>query len=625
MKSHASALNAHCGAVLRPPPRLSVDEWCERNFYLPSPQTQSPGFLRFDGREFMREPLRCFNSPEVRDVVLAFGSQVGKTTIFMGGVAWCIACDPCGFLWVMPSKELAQSFAETRWLPVLRSSARLAELLPTGAARHSVKTLQQQVGGAMVNFVGSNSPGNLASRPARRVILDEVDKFAEATEKEADAVNLAEQRTKAFANPQRWKSSTPTISEGLIWQEFTKGDQRRRFVPCPACGKFVVLAWSKAFTVFPKLGCEAFVRWDKEAKRPDGSWDLDRVERSSRFECPHCAAHIRDEQKTAMDRGGEWRATAVAVSGFRSYHLPSLYAATPETTVGRIAVVFLQAKASLLGLHGFINGNLAEPYQAQDTLGDRVELVAPRVVTEDGTKLMTVDCQAKTPAFYWIVREWRRGSCQGIAAGTAETWDEIAEMQRAHGVADAGLAVDSGWGARSDREVYATCVSHGEIMPRDGKLPAVLGWMPTKGSPGRRSWRDENGLFRPYYVRDVDPFEGTSDARKLAVGLLGFSTDSAKDILEGMRRKQGPFAWSVCEAMATEEYWRHMDGEIKTAVRNMANGRVTHNWVPRSRHWPNHWFDCEVLQVVLAMFLGIFETEQPTNQPTKKDDATPTE
>lgn len=69
----------------------------------------------------------------------------------------------------------------------------LAAQLP--ADRDEFKKLQQKVGQSLIHFVGSNSPGNLASRPADLVVMDEVDKFAVTTAKEANAVDLVEQRT----------------------------------------------------------------------------------------------------------------------------------------------------------------------------------------------------------------------------------------------------------------------------------------------------------------------------------------------------------------------------------------------------------------------------------------------
>lgn len=630
-RTHHRELGATAARALRPPPEIPVDVWCEQNVYIPGPQTQAPGFLRFNGREFLREPLRCFGTPEIRDLVACFGSQVGKSTFLMAGVAWSIVCDSCGVLWVLPTIDLARSFSETRWIPIVRASPALAGLMPTGARRHDFKKTEQQIGGALVNFVGSNSPGNLASRPARRVILDEVDKFPEAGAKEADAVNLAEQRTKSFANAQRVKVSTPTIREGLIWQEFIKGDMRRRFVPCPACGKAVVFAWSKQYTVLPVIGCEAFIRWDAEARRPGGGWDLDRVERSARAECPHCGAHILDAQKTAMDRAGEWRPTAPhgGARGFRSYHLPSLYAASPETTFGRLAVAFLQGKQSMLGLQGFINGNLAEPYEAQDTLGERVEIITPAAradaqeapVEAKPVRLMTVDCQAKAPYFWWVVREWRVGQCEAIAAGSADTWAEIEEIQKRHGLPDACFGVDSGWGARSDGEVYAHCVAHSEFVPREGgRRPLCIGWQPLKGAPGRRTWKHDDKISRPWFAVEIDPFEGKAQAGAVAMQLVHFSGEILKDALAALRSGRVPFRWAVRADVASDEYWRHLDGEVKTAVRNMRNGHVSHEWRPRSKHWPNHLLDCEVQQIALAMSLGLFTEPSLASDDKKPDD-----
>src|SRR5690606_1588227 len=162
-----------------------------------------------------------------------------------------ICCDPCGFLWVLPSIDLARSFSETRWLPMLHASPELKARIEA-ADRHDTKKTQQQIGGAIVNFIGANSPGNLASRPARRVILDETVRCPHETGGaggEADAVDLAEQRAKSVSNPLRAKSSAPTTVDGLIWQEFCKGDMRRRLIPCPHCAKFVSLAWSPEFTL----------------------------------------------------------------------------------------------------------------------------------------------------------------------------------------------------------------------------------------------------------------------------------------------------------------------------------------------------------------------------------------
>ena len=48
-----------------------------------------------------------------------------------------------------------------------------------------------------------------------------------------------------------------------------------------------------------------------------------------------------------------------AMPGHRSYHLSSLYSPWRLTSFGALAVQFLEAKDSLLGLQGFVNGVLS--------------------------------------------------------------------------------------------------------------------------------------------------------------------------------------------------------------------------------------------------------------------------
>lgn len=593
-------------------PKTTPADWCLENVRFD--ETSYRGPFVTSGAEYVIDVLNDFANTEINDEVLVWGSQTRKTGTLMGGVAWCLQNDPCGILWGMPNQDLARSFAENRWKRLLIISPGTAHLVPTP---RKFKNLEQQLGGSVVNFIGSNSPANLASRPARKVILDEVDKFHSGGQ-EADAVNLAEQRTKGQHAPQRWKTSTPTLVDGLIWQEYLKGDQRRFFVPCPHCQKQILLAWSAEYTVLAKTGNEAFVKWDREARREDGSWDLDRVKSSARAECPHCAKHILDAHKTVMLKGGKWAATSRANAGpnFVSRQLSSLYACSPETNFGSLAIKFLQAKRSLLGLQGFINGDLAEPYQSQDRQRERVELVS-RVKIEVGTEWhgqMAVDCQAKSPHFWATVRMFKKTESVGVFAGPVDTWDEIRAIQTRPDlkIADACVVVDSGFGAKSDAEVYRQCARFGVAEARNEGLPLHMGWMPAKGMPGHKRWKDDDGLMVPFYLRPIDPYIGTDKAGNVEMSLFEFASDFIKDILETLRTntKECEHKWSVQAEVGTEEFWRHLDSNIKSPLFNKKNGKTTWQWQKRSQHWPDHLLDCEVMQIALAAFYGIFELKE---------------
>lgn len=584
-------------------PRQTPTDWALRNVIFDEPDNRGPFTL--SGRHFIREPIDCWGDPEITDITMVFGSQTGKTVCVMAGASYIIANESSRIFWVMPTQDTVRKFSRTRFMPQVRRS--MNDLIPKGGqARHEFTTFQQTIGGSIVDMVWSNSPAALASVPARVVILDEVDKFNEGTEREADATNLAEQRTGNFANPKRVKASTPTLVSGPIWQSFLGTDMRRRWLPCPFCGKFITLIWSAKYTTFELTGNEAEVRWDKEAKR-SGGWDLERVERSARFCCPHCAGHVQDAHKTLMDRNGEWRPSATANRASRGYHLSSLYSPSAERNVGKLAVKFIKAVNSLTGVQGFINGDLAEPYQAQDTMSERIELVTSRAeVTAEWRPLMQVDCQAKRPSFWYSVRGWNGGTSEGWQAGSADSWDDLRVIQTNHSIPDVCVGVDSGFGAKEDAEVYRECVRRSEIASMEDGKSIAIGWMPTKGMPGRKRWKDhDSGLLIPYYLAPIDPFLGTAYAGQVMVNLLEFSADFFKDILRSLRDGKGGHKWSVIKEVGTDEYWRHMDAEVKKPIVKR-NGFIVHEWQPRSQHWPNHLFDCEVGQVVLAVFHQLF-------------------
>lgn len=599
-------------------PKQSVSDWCVENFRLNEPGNIGP-FSLF-GRQYAREILDCQSDPSVSDEVLVFGSQAGKTTILMGKASWTVRNSPNRIFWVMPTRDTVQKFSRTRLMPAIRSSPVLCELIPTGARRHDFSTFQLILGGSIIDFVWSNSPSALASVPAPIVILDEVDKFDEGGRREANAVDLANQRTKHFSVPKRIKTSTPTLTEGLIWQEFLKSDQRRRFLPCPHCQKFVVLIWSKAFTVFKATGQEAVVKWDDEAKKPDGGWDLDRVERSARFQCPHCGGHIQDAHKTIMDRNGEWRITpdelrlknsesSSSAAGYRGWHLSSLYAASAETNVGKLAIKFLQAKSSLLGLQGFINGDLAEPYESQDTQGERIEIITDTAVDENGkVKILFADVQRERPYFWVVVMLFGEKTAHVAKAVSCDSFEEIRDLQQKEKIDDKCVVIDSGDNTKGGDSVYSNCARFCIALPRRDKLPLLMGWTPSKGMPARKRWRNSKGAMVPYRMWGVDPYDGTSKAGLCEIELFEFSGDYFKDIVSAMRTRSETHTFSVSKESATHDFWHHMDAEHKAVFFDQKTKRAQNIWVKKGRHWPNHWLDCVVGATAYADYLGKLKT-----------------
>ena len=131
-----------------------------------------------------------------------------------------------------------------------------------------------------LTIVGANAPSGLASRPIRLLLCDEVDRYPFSAGAEGDPVNLAKKRTVTFWNRKIVLVSTPTNKgASRIEAAFEESDQRRYWVPCPACGAEQLLTWGQ-------------VKWDKDengSHRPE----------TARYHCADCDAAWKDETRWA--------------------------------------------------------------------------------------------------------------------------------------------------------------------------------------------------------------------------------------------------------------------------------------------------------------------------------------
>lgn len=618
----------------RPVPSMPASAWATEHLVIPS--GPRPGPFSLSGAEYMREVIDCGSDPTITHVCICTGSQVGKTTAIMAMVAYFVANDPSWILWVMDTREAARDFASERWMPLVEASPALEALVPRGSDRHDFAKSRQVLGGAQVVHVGANSPGKLASRPCRVVVMDEVDKYQERLKKkEANPLANAEVRMKQFALPKFICSSTPTVSDGLIWQRLHQGrieehaeEIRRYHVPCPGCGKFVVLVWSRDYTVLPITGREAFMVWDKEARRPDKTWDFDRVRQSARFECVACGHHIRETDKTKLIRAGRWESPKPSPASFRAYHLPSWYASTVATQFGALAEKFLRAVGSLEGPQSFILNEMAEAFEGQDSRSARVELVSPPDAPplEDSVLLLTADHQALSPHFWVVVREHdKSGNSRLRGCYACDDWVTLERIQRAHGILDHHVCIDS---RHNPDEVREQCLAHGKAV-----RGMSVGWTPWDGQ--RADWRhvdERTGQSHPWGLSRY----GVPLPRPYPIRLhsLNFAGDFFWLILQRLRKgpeRAGGLRWELsefpcglqidgAEVVNEETYRRHLDAKLQKprAVRR----KVVFEVEKRSSKWPDHLLDCEIAQIAWATLHGRFprvDNEVKLTEPQSED------
>lgn len=250
--------------------------------------------------------MDAVNDPSVEIISWMSSAQVGKTEVLLNIIGCFVENDPSPILVLQPTqKPMAEAFSKDRLAPMFRDTPCLTGLIEHKGRTGGDTILHKAYPGGHLTIAGANSPSNLASRPIRIVLADEIDRYPESAGAEGDPLGLAERRTTTFWNRKIVRTSTPTISGmSRIEASFLEGDQRRYEVPCPFCGAFQVLKWSNV--VFDKL----------EDKSP--------AYKTVHYECAHCGDPIEEVEKRGMLLKGHWTATA-PFSGHASFHISALY------------------------------------------------------------------------------------------------------------------------------------------------------------------------------------------------------------------------------------------------------------------------------------------------------------
>jgi len=152
-----------------------------------------------------------------------------------------------------------------------------------------------------------------------------------------------------------------------------------------------------------------------------------------------------------------------------------------------------------------------------------------------------------------------------------EMWKDLAAIKAKHGAAWA--FIDLGYTDRRN-EVLEQCL-YGDLT---GAVPMF----------GRDT------LKETYHVkRDYDPFEGTAKQGRKSMPMVTFNPDAVKTMLSRLMDGGDPHQW-LLPTDIPGEYIRQVTAE------ECIDGA----WV--ARHKDNHGLDCEVMNLVAAMVLGVF-------------------
>lgn len=332
---------------IRPDAVLTVSEWADKHRKLPKKSSAEPGPWRTDRTPYLREIMDAFSSrSDVEEIVLMKAAQIGGTEVLLNCLGYIIDHAPGPTMLVWPTVDTAKRGSRQRVGPLTTDTPTIAEKIAPAKSRDEANTVLEKTfpGGHLV-ITGANSAVGLRSMPAQYVLMDEIDGWPVDVDEEGSPIKLLEVRQRTFSRRKRLKISTPTLAgRSAIESAHDRGDARRYFVPCPICGVFQELEFSR-------------LTWSKLGLPPSAAV----------YECSACGDYIRNHQKTGMLAAGEWRATKPGRGGgkIRSYHLNALYSPVGWLSWGEIAVEFVDVEKDPEKLRVFINTVLGQVWTSK--------------------------------------------------------------------------------------------------------------------------------------------------------------------------------------------------------------------------------------------------------------------
>ena len=484
--------------------------------------------------------MDAVTDPSIEMVSWMSSAQVGKTEVLLNIIGCFVENDPSPILVLQPTqKPMAEAFSKDRLAPMFRDTPCLTGLIEHKGRTGGDTILHKGFPGGHLTIAGANSPSNLASRPIRIVLADEIDRYPESAGAEGDPLALAEKRTTTFWNRKIVRTSTPTISGmSRIEASFLEGDQRHYEVPCPHCSAYQKLKWSNV--VFDKL----------DDKSPDY--------KTVHYECGHCHAPIEEVEKRGMLLAGQWVADA-PFAGHASFHISALY--SPWMKWKDVVKEWHQARGDHERMKVWTNTVLGEVFREEAREISHAPLLDKREAYEcpDSVLLVTVTVDVQETRLELLAVGW------GISE---ESW----ELE--HRVINGDTTLGSVW---DDLRSYLTTT---KWKRDDGAVLGIAGCGIDSGYQTKMVYefaRKTKG--RLFVLKGVDgerPIFSSAQRMKNGVDLYSVGVSPAKDVLFGRIMNPGP-ARLHFSTRCDEEFFLQLTAE--KAIIKRKRGFDVREWV----------------------------------------------
>lgn len=603
-----------------PRDRRPIPEWAAENVTLAPVLTVSGAFSIENSLHF-EAPFTAFRSEDVRELNILAPPRSAKSLIADMCAMWTIECDPASILHIFPDDKLAKSYAETRFMPMLRSVDSITEQFDQ-VNRHATRIKEVIFSNGLPYICCGPAISNLQARPFRVVIGDEIWCWPQGRLREAKA------RMQDFARQHRNKfiGLSQGGEQGDDWSDQTEsGTMHEWSVCCQKCKKLFEPVWDGKRSDGSAYG----IRYDSPAESGSRLDDIAFALNSIRYECPSCGHPHTDSRrvKDFWNVNGSYVSDPAGNPKRKTFRWNSLIIDPWADQLEEwMRAQDAYDEGNSMALKQFYQKRLAKHYDPEAV--ERVfELPALEVFSDDaGYEFGTLLVDVQQDHFWALVMEWTSdGSFRIPTAQKLHSWSDIEELQTEFKIPDQRVFIDGGQGSRQ-AEIYAHCASNGHM---DGRVWRC--WNVFKGADRSEGWKHEvrrksktgrkaQFAWKPYSpVQKGDPLVGlrSGDERRQELRgkfckvvywsnpiIKGIAKVRRDEITSGNERSQ------VLKGDWNDEFARQLNGEKLQKVRNKSTGAESLRWV-RIGQRDNHLWDCLCMGITAAAIAGLLNAALP--------------
>ena len=331
-----------CLKLLAPPIDMSVREWADKYRVLTSESAKEVGKWETKRTPYMLEIYEIITDKELRQITLMLGSQLAKSEAIINTIMRYIHLDPGPMLMVQPTQELASAFSKERIEPAIRECLEVKNKIKDVNKKGNGDTINHKMFiGGFLAFLGTVAPSKLASKPARFIFMDEVDRYPVSSGREGNPVSLLKKRAQTYEDISKiFMTGTPTVKgSSEIEKEYLNSSQGEWYLECPHCKRLQTLKFGN-------------LKWEEDKPA------------SVKMKCEKCGElFIEKEWKKGNQRTGRWIHKYPERLDNKGYHLNAL--ASVFRTWESIVKEFLEVKNDKEKLKSFINTVLAETWEEE--------------------------------------------------------------------------------------------------------------------------------------------------------------------------------------------------------------------------------------------------------------------